>query len=237
MRFACARPGVRFRSNVRGVIAAAISPVAKKLLVKPGQRVLVLRPEASIDDAIAVLPEGASRVTRAPADVVLLFTRDSKGLAREAPRAFAAMAPNASLWIAYPKIASKIETDLTRDRGWEAVTNEGWQVVSLVAIDATWSALRFKKDEGGALRKDREARVAARKSGAVKKPVVSDEAPDDLAAALKKARAAGKTWGALASSHKREYVEWIVGAKKAETRAKRIATAIAKLDAGNKRPW
>jgi hypothetical protein len=218
------------------VTAIAISPVAKKLLVKPGHRVLVLRPEPLIDDAIAVLPEGASRVARAPADVVLLFARDSKVLAREAPKAFGALAPNASLWIAYPKISSKLETDLTRDRGWDAVTKEGWQVVSLVAIDATWSAMRYKKDEGGALRADREARVAARKNGDAPKARVSDEAPDDFAAALKKARPAAKTWSALAASHRREYVEWIVGAKKAETRAKRIASAIGKLEAGNKRP-
>jgi hypothetical protein len=36
--------------------------------------------------------------------------------------------------------------DLSRDRGWDAVRGAGWQAVSLVAIDPTWSALRFEND-------------------------------------------------------------------------------------------
>ena len=215
----------------------AISPAAKKLLIKPGQRVLVLRPEPMIDDAIAVLPDGASRVGRGKADVVLLFALDSKALAKDASRAFAALDEGASLWIAYPKLSSKLKTDLTRDRGWEAVTREGWQVVSLIALDETWSAKRYKKDEGGTLKAAREARASARKIAGKSAPAVSDVAPSDLAAALKKARDAAATWSGLASSHRREYVEWITTAKKDETRAKRVEATIAKLVDGKKRPW
>ena len=142
--------------------AVAISPVARKLLVKPGQRVRVLCPQPVIDEALARLPDGASRVTRSPADVVLLFARDSRALAREAPRAIAALAPEGALWIAYPKISSGVKTDLTRDRGWEPVVSAGFAVVSLVAIDETWSALRWKRDLGGALTAERAARAASR---------------------------------------------------------------------------
>jgi hypothetical protein len=115
-----------------------------------------------IEEAVACLPAGASRVTRSPADVVLLFARDSRALAREAPRAIAALAPEAALWIAYPKLSSGVKTDLTRDRGWEPLARAGFAVVSLVAIDATWSALRWKRDAGGALTAERAARVASR---------------------------------------------------------------------------
>ena len=142
--------------------AAATSPVARKLLVEPGQRVRVLSPETVIEEALACLPEGASRVTRSIADVVLLFARDSKALAREAPRAIAALAPEGALRIAYPKIASGVKTDLTRERGWEPVVSAGFPVVSLVAIDETWSALRWKRDLGGALTAERAARIASR---------------------------------------------------------------------------
>ncbi len=58
--------------------------------------------------------------------------------------------------------------------------------------------------------------------------------PDDLAAALAGNAAAKATLDSFAPSHRREYLEWIVGAKRPETREKRIATAIAQLSEGKK---
>jgi uncharacterized protein YdeI (YjbR/CyaY-like superfamily) len=63
------------------------------------------------------------------------------------------------------------------------------------------------------------------------------ETPPDLAAALKKNAAARKTWDAFAPSHKRDYVEWIVEAKREETRAKRLAQTLEQLAEGKKRNW
>ena len=59
-------------------------------------------------------------------------------------------------------------------------------------------------------------------------------APDDLAAALTKAKAA-KAFDALAPSHQKEYVRWITEAKKAETRAKRVAEAVVMIAEGRPR--
>ena len=53
--------------------------------------------------------------------------------------------------------------------------------------------------------------------------------PRDLAAALKAAPPAWERWGELSFSHKREYAEAIAGAKKSETRARRIAEAVRKI--------
>lgn len=58
------------------------------------------------------------------------------------------------------------------------------------------------------------------------------EAPSDLAAALRKNKAAQSAWDKLAYSHKREYVEAIEEAKKPETRARRIAVAVEQLAKG-----
>jgi len=63
------------------------------------------------------------------------------------------------------------------------------------------------------------------------------EAPDDLLAALKKNAAARKTFEAFSPSAKREYVEWIVEAKREETRSKRLAQAIEWMAEGKKRNW
>src|SRR5437763_1770733 len=53
-------------------------------------------------------------------------------------------APNALVWISYPKKTSKVEGDLSRDVIREAMNGTGWRAVSIVAIDEVWSALRFR---------------------------------------------------------------------------------------------
>jgi len=61
--------------------------------------------------------------------------------------------------------------------------------------------------------------------------------PPDLAAALRKNAKARATFEAFPPSHRREYVEWIVEAKKPETRARRLATTIEWLSRGKARNW
>lgn len=61
--------------------------------------------------------------------------------------------------------------------------------------------------------------------------------PEDFAAALAKRKAAQAAFDGFAPSHRREYMEWITGAKREETRAKRIAQAIEWLAEGRKRNW
>ncbi len=61
--------------------------------------------------------------------------------------------------------------------------------------------------------------------------------PDDLAAALAASPAAKVTFDGFAPSHRRDYLDWIVGAKRAETRSSRIAQAIEWLAEGKKRNW
>ncbi|WP_257386579.1 YdeI/OmpD-associated family protein [Tahibacter caeni] len=63
------------------------------------------------------------------------------------------------------------------------------------------------------------------------------EVPEDLAAALKKNRKAAATFDAFSPTNRREYVEWISEAKRAETRARRLAQAIEWLAEGKPRNW
>jgi hypothetical protein len=53
-------------------------------------------------------------------------------------------APNALVWISYPKKTAKLKGDLSRDVIRKAMSGEGWRAVSIVAIDEVWSALRFR---------------------------------------------------------------------------------------------
>ena len=63
------------------------------------------------------------------------------------------------------------------------------------------------------------------------------EVPSDLIAALKKDKAARTTFAAFSPGCRREYVDWIVEAKRPETREKRVAQAVAWIAEGKQRNW
>jgi len=81
---------------------------------------------------------------------------------------------------------------------------------------------------------DNRVTVARRVVKAPKPPV---ETPTELAAALKKNKAAGKVFAAFSPSCKREYVEWIAYAKRPETRERRVAQAVEWIAEGKQRNW
>ncbi len=61
--------------------------------------------------------------------------------------------------------------------------------------------------------------------------------PPDLSAALKKNRKAAATFAAFSPTNQRDYIEWIVDAKRDETRSKRVTQAIAWIAEGKPRNW
>jgi uncharacterized protein YdeI (YjbR/CyaY-like superfamily) len=105
--------------------------------------------------------------------------------------------------------------------------------------------LRSVKDlprDSAIIRYVREA-VRLNEAGA-KKPAPDPKArkpepkvPLELTRELKKSKAAADTFMAFSPSHRREYIEWIAEAKRTETRAKRVATAIEWLAQGKTRHW
>jgi hypothetical protein len=122
-----------------------MTPLAKKLLIKPNHRVRLVNAPPGYADSLQPLPDGSaiSKATKGN-DVVQLFAKDQTDLREHIKTSLAALADGGVLWISFPKGTSKIQTDLTRDQGWDAVTAAGFQGVSLVSIDDTWSAMRFR---------------------------------------------------------------------------------------------
>src|SRR5687768_6449771 len=93
----------------------------KKLKLKPGQRAAILRAPAGFLDSLQPLPEGVKLGAElaGPLDWIQIFVKNQAELAELAPLLPPAMQPACMLWIAFPKGSSKIQTDLTRDQGWE----------------------------------------------------------------------------------------------------------------------
>src|SRR3954467_14853634 len=94
------------------------TPLPRKLGIKPGHRVLLAgAPEGFAEETLGELPDGVEVRTRASgaADVIVAFHTRRAELARRLPALRERMVPNAGLWIAWPKRAAKVETDLTED--------------------------------------------------------------------------------------------------------------------------
>ena len=115
------------------------TPLPRKLGIKPGHRVVVSR----APDGFGL--EGVEVVTRVAgiADVLLEFHTRRSELERRLPRLRAAMTPAAGLWIAWPKRASGVATDITEDVVREIALPTDLVDNKVCAIDETWSALRL----------------------------------------------------------------------------------------------
>jgi len=116
--------------------------LAKKLGVTPGTRVaLVGAPKGFTLD----LPDGAHlrRGVRGDVDVILAFFHVLDKLEHELERLVTAVYPDGSLWIAWPKKASKVATDLTDHVVRRIVLPLGLVDNKVCAVDDTYSALRF----------------------------------------------------------------------------------------------
>jgi hypothetical protein len=123
-----------------------VTPLAKKLQVKPGHRLALMNAPAGYQERLEPLPDGAELAAAGETglDYVQLFVRDGAELERLAADAVAAVKPDGLLWICYPKGGAKAGTDLHRDILWQRMGERGMAGVSLVAVDDTWSAMRFR---------------------------------------------------------------------------------------------
>jgi hypothetical protein len=122
------------------------TPLPRKLGLKPGQRIAFLGAPPEFADALGPLPEGVERprtALRGPLDLVVAFFVERRQLETRLPRLVAALEPTGALWIAWPKRASSVETDLTEDVVRELGLAAGVVDVKVCAIDATWSGLKL----------------------------------------------------------------------------------------------
>ncbi len=78
-----------------------------------------------------------------------VFVKSKAELDRLFPRLVRALKPDALLWISYPKGTSKIQTDLTRDKGWDVIRHTDLKWITLISVDETWSAFALRPYKPG----------------------------------------------------------------------------------------
>ncbi|MGB6337366.1 MAG: hypothetical protein WBG96_17305 [Thermoanaerobaculia bacterium] len=123
------------------------TPLPKKLGIKEGSVVVLLGAPGDFEETLGTLPPEVRprRRARGEADLVLLFCKRLAELERRFPVAVRTMAEGGSLWIAWPKQASGVATDLTQNKVRAYGLDNGLVDFKICAIDDTWSGLRFAR--------------------------------------------------------------------------------------------
>ena len=121
------------------------TPLAKKLGIKEGHVVAWLDAPDDFDQAIGELPDGVTVNSRLGKgiDVLVQFVTERRTLAQRLPRLKDAVFPAGAAWIAWPKKASKMPTDITEQTIRDVALPTGLVDNKVCAIDDVWSGLRL----------------------------------------------------------------------------------------------
>ena len=121
------------------------TPLAKKLGIKEGHAVALLKAPDGFEATLEGLPDAVTIRTaaRGTNDVVVSFHTERADLAARLPKLVEAMDVDGGLWVAWPKKASGVPTDITEDTVREVALPMGLVDNKVCAIDETWSGLLF----------------------------------------------------------------------------------------------
>jgi hypothetical protein len=213
----------------------------KKLRISKDMKLLTLHAPADFLSHLGPLPAGVEVSSRGKDyDQIHWFVKNKAQMEKELDKVLGLLKPDVICWIYYPKGSSGVQTDLTRDKGWDMLlrhTHLQW--ISLVSFDAIWSAFGMR------LMTDADRKKAAVAEAKPKDRPILDyidastkavRLPEDLEKELRRNKAARTFYDSLSYTNKKEYVEWIVTAKREETRRERVKVTIEKLQKGWKNP-
>ena len=204
---------------------------AQKLKIKEGFTLLTIHAPTDFQKQLQPLPPNVKiLITAKKYNQVHWFVVNKAQLEKELNTILPLIKDDTSCWIYYPKGTSKIQTDLTRDKGWDTLLKHDdtltW--ISLISFDEIWSVFGFRLKTEADRKKDAQPkeRPIFEYIDAKTKTV---RLPADLAAALKNNKKQESFFNSLSFTNRKEYVEWIVTAKREETRTRRVNDAIERL--------
>jgi hypothetical protein len=121
------------------------TPLARKLGIKEGSRVLLLGAPPAYEDLLAPLPDGVVFESRASQrlDIVHVFVTRKEDLARHLGALRKQLQPGAAVWVSWPKKASKVPTTVTEDTIREVALPLGFVDIKVCAVNEIWSGLKL----------------------------------------------------------------------------------------------
>ncbi len=210
--------------------------IAQKLKIKEGNSFFAINAPADYKKSLGALPNGTKITESAKAfDQMHWFVKDKAQMEKELKKILPLVKDNVICWIFYPKGTSKIQTDLTRDKGWDELLKHKMQWISLISFDETWSAFGMREKTEKDKKKDALPKVRE-VFNYVDAKTKTVKLPHDFAAGLKKNKKEESFFNSLSFSNKKEYIEWIVTAKREETRIIRVKESIERLGKHWKNP-
>jgi hypothetical protein len=124
------------------------SPLAKKLKLRSGMEAAVINaPENYVDELRH--DTALSPTLNGKFEWIQIFVQTQSEIEALAPQVVKALKPESILWISFPKGASKIQTDLTRDKGWDSLRDLDLKWINLVSVNNTWSAFSLRPYKEG----------------------------------------------------------------------------------------
>jgi len=216
-----------------------VSPVAKKLLIKPGKRWLFYKAPENYLATLEPLPEGAKAEfsPNGNFDGIQLFVIDSADMAVSLKIIAPLLKPDSVFWIAYPKKSSGIKSDLEMTGNWNEAIKYGLTTVAAASIDETWTAIRLKPAGTSKVSEFCNEEIKKNEHAAfidLDKRVIT--LPPDMKEILGQWPNAIAFYQGLSFTNKKEYVVWILSAKQEKTRAERLVKLTEKLLASKKNP-
>ena len=213
--------------------------IADKLKIKSQFSLLTINAPSNFKKGLEGLPAGV-KICDSGKDYnqVHWFVLNKAQMEKEMSKVMKLLKPEVTVWVYYPKGSSKIQTDLTRDKGWDCLLAEGDKLtwISLISFNETWSVFGFRAKTEADKKKEAKPKEERQIFNWINPATKEVRLPDDLAKTLKKNKKEETIFNSLAYSHKKEYVEWIVTAKREETRTKRLTEMIERLGKGWKNP-
>lgn len=122
------------------------TPLAKKLGIKPGTKLLALNAPKDYRALLAPLPDGvaiSAKAGKADADIVHLFVTSAAEFEHDLPKARAAMSIDGALWVSWYKKSAKIPTDVTEDLIRNRALKTDLVDVKVCAVSDVWSGLKL----------------------------------------------------------------------------------------------
>jgi hypothetical protein len=121
------------------------TPLVSKLGIKPGATIGLIGAPDDFDGTLGALPDGVTvrRRLQGRLDVIVAFYVERSALERRLPALRGALQPAGGLWLAWPKRASGVATDLSDTVVRELGLAAGLVDNKVCAIDAVWSGLRL----------------------------------------------------------------------------------------------
>ena len=213
--------------------------ISDKLKIRANDTLLTLNEPSAFQKGLKGLPNGVKVIgSGKDYNQVHWFVLNRAQMEKQMSKVMKLLKPGVIVWVYYPKGTSKIQTDLTRDKGWDCLLAEGDKLtwISLISFDDTWSVFGFRAKTDADRRKEAKPQQEREIFKWVNPQTKEVKLPDDVAVALKKNKKANDFFDVLSFTNKKEYVEWIVTAKRDETRKERVAGTIERLNKSWKNP-